>query len=274
MSLKAAVASAKMKTRKPDEDVSFSIAQDIQVRLESEEESPPMKPGDFLRASGFWGMCAREEILCGIHDIMRKGKTGYKTQMLFNMGHAIHDILREPIYDLLMGKWYCKWCHAMHGSDKSPILMPMKCGKCGKSEHLIYEEIYLRDETLKVHGHPDGIIAFGSDRSLLEIKTTNEHSYTSLSFSGPNRNYLRQCNIYMYLLKLDKTYLVYENRNDGDIREFVLKFDERFIDEVKEMSDAIQIGLKTGELPPRTECDKITCARAKRCPVSKQCFAR
>ena len=251
----------------------FSVVQSIYDRMGSIRDKSPISLDKFyLRASGLGYLCAREEVISHKHSIERTDVIEPKLDFIFSIGHKLHDIVQEVLADILLGNWKCISCSKVFG-DNELIKKPKICdyGDC-KSTEFEYYEVTLLDEENGIGGHPDGVIEIDREKVLLEFKTCNEQVYTSLSFKGPSKSYIMQVNIYMSRLALTTAFIVYINKNNSDMKEFVIKRDEDLIYDVLKMAKSIKEGIQTGELPERTVCDSIDSYRAKRCPVKKICF--
>lgn len=106
--------------------------------------------------------------------------------------------------------------------------------------------------------------------ALLEIKSIGERYYVLLSSPLPAHQMQAMC--YMALLKLQECFVVYENKNTQEVKEFCLKFNavawEKFRKTLLLVSDCH----KKKKLPARTVCSSALSARALECPWSKMCF--
>lgn len=102
---------------------------------------------------------------------------------------------------------------------------------CERAGLLEQREVMVCDDDQRIIGHADGIVKVPAEngksiRSLLEIKTINARGFTSLR--GPHESHRRQVTIYMKLLGLTQTNIVYLNKDKHEAREFVIPFDDKF----------------------------------------------
>jgi hypothetical protein len=258
-----------------NDKVSFSSLQYLKDVLGSAEESDPMnKKNIYFRASGIGRMCAREEVLCSIGNVKRTFNISAGLDVTFNIGNGVHSFLQEKLKDILLGHWKCKNCHFKIGEEPSMKVYecPKKKCKCGTNDWE-YVEIYAYDKEYKMGGHPDGILNVKPQRALLELKTINDGGFTSLSFNGPSDWYVWQMQLYMHLLGLKTGFLLYVNKSTSEFKEFVIKYDKKIAQEIKEKATMVIDGINGGPIPNRTVCAKKTDSRARMCPVKNQCFS-
>lgn len=269
MAIKDILGKARRKKRNIGDD--FSVVQSIYDRMGSIKDKPPINLDEFyLRASGLGYICPREEVIVYNNNIERTDIIEPKLDFIFSIGHKLHDIVQEVLADILLGNWKCDSCFKVFGNNEL-IKKPDFCKDCDGKD-FSYHEVTLLNKEHGIGGHPDGIVEIDGERVLLEFKTCNDAVYTSLSFKGPSKGYIMQMNIYMWLLGLTKGFIVYINKNNSEMREFVINKDEVLIYEVLKMAKSIKDGINDNVLPDRTVCDSIDSYRAKSCPVKKICF--
>lgn len=104
-------------------------------------------------------------------------RKNYKFTLLlsFMKGHKIHEGVQELLGNSgkLFGQWYCPKCgHKFAGFKKS-------CWNCG-NEDVVYSELSVIDDDLKIAGHTDGLIDFYGRKMILEVKSMNKDRFMTL----------------------------------------------------------------------------------------------
>src|SRR3954463_6849643 len=83
----------------------------IRDRFKSEEPEPPLNPESYLRCSSLSSVCAREEVLRVIYDVIRSKVISVDLNLVFSVGKALHSQLQNEILpllgDVLYGQWKC-----------------------------------------------------------------------------------------------------------------------------------------------------------------------
>jgi len=84
-------------------------------------------------------------------------------------------------------------------------------------------EVPVENEEYNIVGTCDGIIEIGSKQGVLEIKSMNSTQFYSTY--QPKPEHLIQINVYMFCLGIPRGCLLYECKNDQELKEFYLKQD-------------------------------------------------
>ena len=156
---------------------------------------------------------------------------------VFEEGHGIHAKWQRWFQEMgnLYGKWYCLDCEETFWGDVH----------CHEGP-LVYNEVPLFYEPLRISGHSDGWLIGFADPLMLEIKSIGEgtlrwecpelfaqHDYdftkTWKAIDAPFMKHIQQVQIYMKLAELlgyedhpQEAVLIYEAKPNQDIKEFVV----------------------------------------------------
>jgi len=127
-----------------------------------------------------------------------------------------------------------------------------------------------------VGGRCDGIVKLPWEQGfgVLEAKTIGPKSAWKAR-RAPLEKHVIQANVYMDLTGLDWAMVLYWDKSTFGLRglfDHVIYRDDDIIARVHELGDKIWRGIDGGPLPEDGVCAHAHCARAKRCPVRKQCF--
>ena len=145
-------------------------------------------------------------------------------------------------------------------------MSPKQCEKCG-FDNLEYDEVALRDDSLRIAGHTDGWIKGIGQDCLIEIKSIgagtlrfeapdllmdadNDVTKAWKNIRRPFRGHLLQGQMYLELAKRmygneapDEIVFIYELKADQSYKEFTVKADyeivERVFNAAKKVLDAV-----------------------------------
>jgi len=143
-----------------------------------------------------------------------------------------------------------------------------------------------------IEGKMDGIIEFiGNDDygkyydaedMVLEIKTINDYGFKALR--RPKPEHIRQASIYGYFLGLKRICFVYYNKNNSDLKIYVVDIDFAYVEDFKLLAKGV-IQNYNGELRstrtkdvskhvniPKKVCRNRTSKRAMECAFADYCF--
>ena len=145
-------------------------------------------------------------------------------RMLFNMGHALHDMM-ERYFKVIPG---------------------------------FESEVAVEFAPLNIYGHCDGV--FREQEWVLEIKTIGETGYQTLV--RPDISHVWQVHCYMFALNIPRTQLLYVNRSSGAKRLFKVEFSMDIWNEIVGVLDYVEGHVKRNEPPPQ-EVSKYSCGTCK-----------
>jgi hypothetical protein len=91
-------------------------------------------------------------------------------------------------------------------------------------------EIPVENAEYEIKGHADGIIEIEGIEGVLEIKSMNANQFYS-SYE-PKPEHLIQINIYMFCLKIPNGCLLYECKDNQELKEFYVKQDPKILDPI------------------------------------------
>lgn len=185
---------------------------------------------------------------------------GFRLLSIFAEGHAIHDKWQHWLtrMDILRGAWQC--------DDHGPW-WGLRSDTCVTCPHVRYREVPILHDDFVISGKADGwVCPPGEPPALLEIKsigTGTIRSYggtispkgLSASFQQINRpfnGHVRQAMLYLYCLRWMRAHdyldedppeqivFVYECKEDQAAREFLVKYNEEYIETTLELLRTLQ----------------------------------
>lgn len=272
---------------RPSEGV--TLADVIRKVAQVEEFADPPTPEMWYRFSGISYLCPREEIIAGLLSVKRTWTVTADEAMTYSLGAGWHFVMQNEFLGpakALYGIWDCWNCHTKVGSTKNPALRPDSCpnsackvpGKDGfePGKQFMYEEMYLRSDEYRLHGHPDGIVEYGGRKRLLELKTIGLDGFKHRVDMAPDPNHVVQANLYMWKSGLREAVILYYGKGAygmRGLREYEIDYDEGLVRSTLSTISTIRVGLRTGKLTPRLlACSSKSSDRAKECPMCKECF--
>jgi hypothetical protein len=139
--------------------------------------------------------------------------------------------------------------------------------------YITQAEVPVRNDQYNLTGTMDGLLSNGEG---LEIKSINTRGFEEISSFGPKHDHRFQIHSYMLAADLEAFHLVYENKNDQRIKEFLVTRDEATIAKVIEELEQLQAAEEAHALLPmlpdcviQTGSTYSWCQYKKSCPVAK-----
>ena len=113
-------------------------------------------------------------------------------------------------------------------------------------------EVPVRKEEYRLRGTMDGVL---SNDQGLEIKSINSYGFRGVATHGPKEMHVWQMQSYMLASDIDAFRAVYENKDDNTVREFLVKRDDKIIEEIKEDLETLNEYTENKKLlPMQAEC--------------------
>lgn len=235
-----------------------------------------IKPDFCLRASWF--------LMSGTPS--RAERPSLKMQAIFDHGHAVHDKWQRWLYEMgvMYGKFLCLSCDAITFG-----LSPATCDSCGGSR-LKYDEVSLRDDSLRIAGHTDGHVRGLGDDFLLEIKTIGTGTLRWMApnlvaqangdmmrawelVKAPFGSHVLQVQVYLELADrmgitdldgapIDEAVFIYEMKADNSYKEFTRKRDFELVRHVFDKAERV-IDYVNRKVEP--DCTNNPAGKCKQC---------
>lgn len=269
-----------------------SLSEMVKKHFIRERVKKPITEEEYIRASGFAYMCAREEVICVMENITRDDDVNSDTLITFGHGTALHNFLQSymlPQLGVIRGAWKCIQCGHEVGivPDGKPPLKyvverPEKCAKCkapalDKTDdpNLIFREQFFFDEQTRVGGHNDGFLILPGRPGvgILEAKSISAKGATEVRHT-PKIEHVIQAQIYMWLTGCQWAVILYWNKGQYGVKcliDHVIERDPDTLKKIKATANSIWRGVEKKKLPKRI-CGNASCARARECAVRGICF--
>jgi hypothetical protein len=135
---------------------------------------------------------------------------------IFDNGHGVHDRLQKYLKDIGV---------------------------------LIGAEVPVENEQYEICGSADGLLQLGSREGVLEIKSINSNGFYATH--EPKPEHLIQINVYMFCLDVPRGCILYENKDNQELKEFYVKLDNGILDPVLEKIELVQTWIRGGGIEKR-----------------------
>lgn len=262
---------------------------------ETAQELPYVHVSDLLKNRADNRFCIREHVLRYYDKPTRsKGTVPPKMSLLWDTGNLIGDyvvvkklIEKSPdLGKLVWGDWECDSCGNISRfcyRDDAYGATGCSCG-CTRFH---YKEVDLREDDVRLVGHPDLLIRLTDGTIIIyEIKTIDRADIDFTSINRPLGDHHMQVSYYYYLLKKrgfkvsKRVRFLYIDRDISNLyreKPFVeLVEDALSVARVQSGIDTCKLAvshIQSRTLPDRI-CDSPTCTRATKCTVVASCFTR
>lgn len=184
------------------------------------------------------GQCIRK-IVCLILNKVTYIPVEPKQQRTFDMGNAVHT------------RYLTQYIPAI--------------GCAMTIDGQVQIEQKLENKELWLRGAPDAIVINKKDGLpyIFELKSIKQELFTELT--APSEDYLDQVHLYMFMTNIPRAIVFYENKNNQDILEFGIAFDQvrmnNILEKIKSIQDYVINYDTTGKLP--VKCHSKYCEGCK-----------
>lgn len=259
---------------KSDSRLIGNVDRMLQTREPEDRRLDVLHPSEISGAE--WCHLASWHLLRG--DRVEPERPPLRLRSIFDEGHAIHakwqGYVREGGW--LYGVYACKRCGA-----RAWALSPTVCGLCGHND-VIYKEVPLVDDALRIAGHGDGWVKGLGDDFFIEIKSigpgTIRKEIPALFEGGGDINtawrnikrpftpHLRQGKLYLELGHRmvangllssfpDEVVFLYELKQDQDFKEFQVYRDPEAVEYIFEAAQIV-VDQVRADIPPPCNIDR------------------
>jgi hypothetical protein len=161
------------------------------------------------------------------------GKSG-RSERIFSVGHD---------RDLTWKRWLTESKLSIVQSMRAP------CGACGSKS---VDGRHMCIPNLRIRGECDDIVlnSVTGDKAIFEMKTMNDAEWKRLA--APKPEHIIQVQSYMFGHNVLRTVFNYENKNDQQVKAFMVSFDYVLWNTIAERCMRIMKQLAEGGTPERT----------------------
>ena len=262
-----AVAKSDLKRFLDAKKVQYRLIGDVERHLLSrpfgDRRTDVLHPSEIIKRD--WCRRASYFLLKGHTKIQTK--PSLRLQSIFDEGHAIHAKWQNWFYEMgvLHGNFKCQVCGEVNWGTS-----PKLCGVCGNSS-LVYTEVSLVDDALRIAGHTDGWIKGIGEDCLIEIKSigpgtirteapdlfdsSSDFMTAWKNVRRPFRSHLLQGQMYLELMKrmgheISEIVFIYELKADQDYKEFVVRADYELVKHIFDNCQKVVQAVESNVVPP------------------------
>jgi hypothetical protein len=252
-------------TKKTDTRLIGHIERHLMKRIPDDRSTTVLHPSEMIKAD----FCHRYSAYLLMGGEKKQNNPNLRLQNIFDEGHFIHAKWQNRIYEMgnLWGDFKCQNCDLTTSG-----LSPKVCQHCFCAT-LVYDEVKMLDNSLRIAGHTDGWVKGLGDDYLIEIKSIGEGT---LRFEAPDllrdadhdlkkawrnirrpfRGHLLQGQMYLELARRmfgdeapKEIVFLYELKMDQDYKEFTVKADYDVVDRIFYKAQQINEAVNAGVLP-------------------------
>jgi CRISPR-associated exonuclease Cas4 len=126
-------------------------------------------------------------------------------------------------------------------------------------------EIGIPDNQM-VHGRADAIVNIDGDLYVLEIKSVNSMRFRK---AEPDQDHIKQLQLYLYFFNIKKGILLYENKDNQEIKEFIIEYDEALVKKIFSEFNILKEQVEKSKVPEIPE--NLEDWRCEYCPYLESC---
>ena len=241
------------------------IERHLLARPPGDRSTTVLHPSEIIKRD--WCKRASYFLLNGVPKVHEK--IPLRLQSIFDEGHAIHAKWQRWFQEMgvLHGQFLCLVC------DKVTLgTSPEECVHCNAPwDKLIYNEVTLRDEKLRIAGHTDGWLKGLGDDCLIEIKsigpgTIRVEAPSLMQDAGgdfmkawgnvrrPFSPHILQGQVYLELMRrmgnpVEEIVFIYELKADQSSKEFTIKRDYELVQHVFDGAEKVLKAIEAGVAP-------------------------
>ena len=97
-----------------------------------------------------------------------------------------------------------------------------------------------------IHGRADAIISIDGEPYVVELKSVNSFKFKQ---GEVNPDHVKQLQLYMHFFKIKKGILLCENKDNQDLKEFIIDYDEVFVAKLLEFFADLKEKVDGNEIP-------------------------
>ena len=243
-----------------------------------------------------WGYCLRKIVYQHYNETenfyeKRPHEVDCRFERIYDNGHGTHARWQRYLdgAGILRGAWKCinPCCGKVYGDDvplgifNPQRLDPKWSCPCGNTRSLEYQELSVSSgPRYNFEGHVDAVVdARGTpfatgiedlDLFVVDMKTMKGDLFSELE--EPKREHVIQVHIYMWLMNLKSSVILYESKDNQVIKEMFVPRDDALIEKIKRDSEWLLGVIKRRKLPPRPEGVSPSRYPCKGCEFLRICF--
>ena len=126
-------------------------------------------------------------------------------------------------------------------------------------------EVGIPDQAV-IHGRADAIISVAGEPYVVELKSVNSNRFKK---GEPDPDHIKQLQLYLHFFKIKKGILLYENKDNQDLKEFLVEYDAGLAEKLLSVFSSLKELIDKNILPMVPE--DIEEWRCGYCPYAEAC---
>lgn len=110
------------------------------------------------------------------------------------------------------------------------------------------EAIASRCVPLNISGRTDSLVVIDDELYLVELKSANGNMF-KYYLNEPKEHHVQQLQLYMYLTGVHKGFILYEDKNTQELKEFYIQYDHKLVEQLLEKIRMINYHVENRMLP-------------------------
>ncbi len=126
-------------------------------------------------------------------------------------------------------------------------------------------EIGIPDNQM-IHGRADAIVNIDGELYVVEIKSVNSMRFKK---AEADQDHIKQLQLYLYFFKIKKGILIYENKDNQEIKEFMIEYNEPLVKKLFSDFNILKDKIGMNQVPEIP--DDLEDWRCEYCPYIASC---
>jgi len=118
-----------------------------------------------------------------------------------------------------------------------------------------------------INGRADAIIGFEGKPYVVEIKSSSQYKFGKLD--TPEPEHLKQIQLYLHYFKIPQGILIYEDKNNQELKEFIVKYDPTLVQNTLKEFEILKEQIQKDVIPPIPS--GIESWRCEYCEYKEEC---
>lgn len=97
-----------------------------------------------------------------------------------------------------------------------------------------------------IHGRADAIVSIGGEPYVVELKSVGSYKFKK---NEADSDHIKQLQLYLHFFKIKKGILLYENKDNQELMEFVLEYDPELVRKILSDLEKLKKQVESSELP-------------------------
>jgi len=120
-----------------------------------------------------------------------------------------------------------------------------------------------------ISGRVDAIVAVDDQNYVLELKSIGSYGFKLLD--EPRLEHVHQLQLYMHFFKIPQGILLYENKDNHQLKEFDISYDDELAESIIAKLQQVMNDIRADEMPPKPNLTRDLEWRCRCCGFRASC---